>query len=153
MLAPVAGPRAAGVNAKNIWQDCPGLSVVLWQFCTPPNTPAAPPTPLITTGALDTLVMVTACCGDVVPTATLPTSIDVGEIRKVFRSAASADPGAAANAARIRNPMNTTEECTRYVARAVRSGLSMFQSSGGLSAHETPDCAGVICDWLSWGPP
>src|SRR5262245_11689073 len=64
-----------------MWHDWPGLSVVPWQSCTPPNRPAPPPAPLITTGAVDTFVMVTVCDGDVVPMGTFANSNEVGERR------------------------------------------------------------------------
>src|SRR6516162_10920514 len=64
-----------------MWQDAPGASVVPWQSCTPPNTPAPPPAPLITTGKLSLFVIVTVCCGLVLPSGTSPKSSAVGLIR------------------------------------------------------------------------
>ena len=51
---------------------------------TPPNKPAAPPAPLISIGAPETLVIVTNCCGLIAPTATLPKSNEVGLIKNGF---------------------------------------------------------------------
>src|SRR6266540_1462339 len=61
--------------------DSPTARVRPWQSCTPPNWPAPPPAPETVTGATPTIVTVTFCSGDVVPTTTLPKSKRVGVIR------------------------------------------------------------------------
>src|ERR1700681_105974 len=79
----------------------------------------------MTTGTLETLVMVTVCCAEVVPTGTLPKSKAVGEIRNVLSADASADPLAAARTLIIVKPVSTTESRLRHVARPLMSGLSI----------------------------
>src|SRR3954470_11686198 len=67
-----------------MWQRAFAAIVRPWQSCVPPNCPAPPPAPLITMGAPEMFLIVTACCGLGVSSGWAPKSNDVGVMRNVF---------------------------------------------------------------------
>src|SRR6266498_3065208 len=100
-----------------MWQEAPGLRVVPWQSWTPPNWPAPPPAPFMTTGAPETLVMVTVCWAEVVFTGTSPKSRAVGVMRKV--AGAVAWTGALTPVARIPAVTSAAEISLRACRRPI----------------------------------